>query len=142
MGDDLSELATSVVLASIVSKKFTPVASAVPVLETTTVYIIVSPGFTGVLRLSVLVAVMIGAGGGKRLKGLASLTAAALLATDPGWVLLAATVGDLETTGASPFELVFGRTTRQHTVARIAASNRIGMVRVIKYLPIVCSLNV
>src|SRR5437870_1460765 len=67
MGELLSVPPTSVVLGSIVSENVTPVASAMPVLEITTVYMIVSPGlaFAGSTlgRLSVLVAVIVGPAG-------------------------------------------------------------------------------
>ena len=60
MGEIATEPTTSVVFGSIVSFKVTPVASAVPVLEMTIVYIKVSPGWAEVFRLSVLVAVIVG----------------------------------------------------------------------------------
>src|SRR5687768_10751166 len=43
-GDELTEPGTSVVLTSIVSMNFTPVAGSGPPLEIVTVYMIVSPG--------------------------------------------------------------------------------------------------
>ena len=57
MGEAATEPGTSVVFGSIVSEKLTPVASAPPLLVISIVYIIVSPGLTGVLGLAVLVAV-------------------------------------------------------------------------------------